>query len=116
MIEEITPVNNFAPTFSASDLQGYVPAMAAQRPSLDSPQKKEQFLTMFYREIFKKVFTPPQLNITGDDEEENKRANNYVSNFSDLMVEQLVKQMIRSGQLKDNLIPGLVEQNGKEQE
>lgn len=66
------------------------------RPTLNSSEAlaaKEEFLTIFYKELLRQVFKAPDLSL-GDDQ--NKV--DLVGSFgSDLMVEQLARELARKG-------------------
>lgn len=80
MIEAVNPLINPSNIWSA------LPALSA-----GAPQKvSEEFLTIFYKEILKQMVKTPDLSLGSED------SNTTFSSFnSDLMVEQLAKQLAK---------------------
>ena len=65
---------------------------------------QDEFLTIFYKELLKQTFKAPDLNPLGEDQESD---GNFVSAFrSDLLVEQLAQELVKSGQLRPDWFPG----------
>jgi hypothetical protein len=90
MMEGLNPLfNQEIPQISPFLSQLWV---GSNRDSLSSTEAKEEFLTIFYKELLRQVFKAPDLSIGGEEE-------NRVMNFfgSDLMVEQLARQLARKG-------------------
>lgn len=81
-----------------------IPASKAGSASLEAPraEARQEFLTIFYKELLKQAFKAPDLSL-GESEQENA----FVSAFnSDLMVEQLARELVKNGSFD----PGLVSQ------
>jgi len=89
MIEALDPLANqeFLKTLPLSS-QSWWSAHA----SLASSEAKEEFLTIFYKELLRQVFKAPDLSIGA---EEGNQAMNFFG--SDLMVEQLARQLACKG-------------------
>lgn len=87
MFENITGIQ------SSQGLQGLQP-YSSEMPVVDPKGKtKEEFLALFYKEILKQVFKPPELGGFGD---EQSPSFNQVFG-SDLLVEKLALELARSG-------------------
>ncbi|MGB9613667.1 MAG: hypothetical protein ACPL4K_05815 [Candidatus Margulisiibacteriota bacterium] len=83
MIEAISPGYNL----------NYLPAFP-QIKKEESSKVKEEFLAIFYKEILKQVFKSPDLRL-GDNEQKSM---DLVGSFgSDLMIDQLARELARKG-------------------
>jgi len=64
--------------------------------SAAAARTREEFLTIFYKEMLKQVFKTPDLSIGTDEEEKNS---SFAAFNKDLMVEQLAGQLARNAAL-----------------
>jgi len=65
---------------------------------------QEEFMVIFYREMLKQAFKAPDLSVT--DGEEKNGAGFSAAYSSEMMVEQLAREMIKSGQLRPDFLQG----------
>jgi hypothetical protein len=82
-----------------------------RRPAAATAADKvqEEFLAIFYKELLKNAFQAP--NLSPGDETEKDGANSTVSTFtSEMMVEQLAREMIKSGQLRPDFMRSVEKQ------
>ncbi|HVN66862.1 MAG TPA: hypothetical protein VMT55_00695 [Candidatus Sulfotelmatobacter sp.] len=69
-------------------------------------QAQDEFLVIFYKELLKNAFQAP--NLSPVDEPEKDGATNTAATFSsEIMVEQLAREMIKSGQLRPDFMRGI---------
>ena len=83
-------------------LTGVAPAARAAANN----KVRDEFLTIFYKELLKQVFKAPNFNPTGNSEE-NGQVNefNFGTAFGqDLMLDQLAEQLVKNAKLNAQLI------------
>ncbi|MFA6169543.1 MAG: hypothetical protein WCW67_02300 [Candidatus Margulisiibacteriota bacterium] len=99
MIEGISPV-----AASGSEDLFQVPAAVSR-----DEQVKEEFMTMFYKEMLKQTFKAPKL---GPVDDENAGQSAYSTLTADLMVEQLARQMAQSANARPAWLDERVREEG----
>jgi len=88
MVSFSNQISSINPLIAANPYNQILPAASNDA----SAKIKDEFLTIFYKELLKQAFKAPDLSL-GDREEEN----NFFSSFnSDLMVEQLAQELAKS--------------------
>ena len=100
MIEGISPIASSGP----EDLYQVQPAAVSR-----DEQVKEEFMTMFYKEMLKQTFKAPKL---GPVEEDDANPSAYSTMTSDLMIDQLAKQMAQSANARPAWLDERVREEG----
>ena len=95
----IEGINSLGPAQSMQGWQG-VQGIAGE---IGKQKVKEEFLAIFYKELLKQAFTPPDFSV-GDEK------SSLTSSFgSDLLVERLALELARSGAFSaDALLPNRI--------
>jgi Rod binding domain-containing protein len=76
-------------------------ALAAAARGNASDRAKEEFLTIFYKELLKQSFKAPSLNLSGGGEDQDS----FFSDLnSDLMVEQLARHLAKNSSSQLNWV------------
>lgn len=79
--------------------------LRAAAPAADRAKVEDEFLTIFYKELLKQSFQAPDLSPVGDDEEKN---NDFGSSFrSDILIEQLARELVKQGTLRPDWFNGV---------
>jgi hypothetical protein len=94
MIESLSPLAGLSRSYTQA-----APAL----PPGTAARVKDEFLTIFYKELLKQSFKAPALGVPGEEEEQN----DFMSTFrSDILIEQMAQELVKSGQLRPDWFDG----------
>lgn len=99
MIDELSPLIGMK-NYSGQIAPAVGAVSSALRGSnIASTEAQDEFLTIFYKELLKQAFKVPDLSLG----EENQ----FMIYNSDLMVEQLARELVKSGSLRPEWVSAI---------